>query len=145
MTHPTMNQHNTTETPAALTVHALVRYIERYVDPSFVADLRRSGLSDRSILRHLEGHYSAQIEQFRAEFTAAIAKLATRRGYDRMPVRYKMVLHGTIIVVDERVGITALPQSCIPNRPRTARHGFDAEARAARRAERDHRFDRLSA
>ncbi|HME81175.1 MAG TPA: hypothetical protein VKF82_03750 [Candidatus Eremiobacteraceae bacterium] len=91
------------------TPHALVRYIERYVDGPFVRALRRGGLSDAGILTALRLVYEDELASFESRFERVFDGRSCECRNVTSGISYRLHLGQVRIVVCCGVCITTLP------------------------------------
>ncbi|MBV8282571.1 MAG: hypothetical protein JO347_10990 [Candidatus Eremiobacteraeota bacterium] len=101
-------------THITFSAHALVRYIERFIDPEAVCILRARGLDDRAILERLLARHGAQLAVFQAQVRCAASR-CYNAGDALSDLPFRLKLGHTRVVIQGGMCITVLPD----DRPRT--------------------------
>ena len=110
----------TLDTPyITFSAHALVRYIERYVDAASVASLRARGLDDRAVLQRLLTRYGAQLAVFQAQVRCAAVRCYSA-GAALCDVPFRLKLGHMRVVIQFGMCITVLPDDRPPRAPSDA-------------------------
>jgi len=91
------------------TPHALVRYIERYVDARGVRACRRLGFADSEILAALRPFFAAELARFVAQFEHVYDNRSSQFRNVTCGISYRLRLGRIRIVVCCGVCITTLP------------------------------------
>ena len=91
------------------TPHALVRYLERYVDATSVRDLRRAGLSDAEALAAMRPRFGGELAEFTARFERVYDSRSCQCRNVTSGLSYRLHLGHVRIVVCCGVCITTLP------------------------------------
>lgn len=91
------------------TPHALVRYIERYVDAASVRILQRAGLSDGESLAALRPRFALELAEFMARFERVYDGRSCQCRNVTNGLSYRLHLGAVRIVVCCGICITTLP------------------------------------
>ena len=91
------------------TDHALVRYLERYLDRRAVAHLRERGLRDDAILCRLATQFGSQLDSFRAAVCAHAGRGISSPAVANIPFRLKLG-RMRVVIADGRC-VTVLPDT----------------------------------
>jgi hypothetical protein len=91
------------------TPHALVRYIERYVDAPIVRECRRAGLSDAESLAALRPRFADELAEFMARFERVYDGRSCQCRNVTNGLSYRLHLGRVRILVCCGICITTLP------------------------------------
>jgi hypothetical protein len=114
----------------AITAHAQLRYVERYIDPAAAKEAHKAGRSAAAAVRSLTERYGIEIEDYRREVAATLSRLKARLGtipFDRYTVRNGKL---ALAMVGDTC-VTTLPPHKIENRIRA--RSKSARLKATRR------------
>lgn len=116
----------------AITAHAQVRFVERYVDELAVQRARKISESDHAVLDALMPDYESYLARYRSGIEAALSRLEERHG--PLPFnRFNIRAGSTRVAVVGRTCVTTLPPHEAgrpissrrrPKRPRSMRTEF---------------------
>jgi hypothetical protein len=104
----------------AVSAHAQVRYLERYVDARAVRRARIDARDEQSLLAALSLSYGAELASFRSRAAAAVAWLKIRIG-DVPFETYTVKTDGVSVKVVGETAVTTLPPHDAPRRNRGRR------------------------
>lgn len=104
----------------AVSAHAQVRFLERYVDARAVRRARIDAPDEQSLLAALSLSYGAELASFRNRAAAAVAWLKTRVG-DVPFATYTVKADGVCLKVVGETAVTTLPPHTATRRKRGRR------------------------
>lgn len=111
-----LSDHGMTSIPGdrlRFTTHALIRYIERYVDPSAVQSLRRPDLDDRKLLAVLAQRFEPELREFKTAFSDLYERRSAQCRNVTSGVKYRLIWRKTRVVISADTCVTALPRASV--------------------------------